>query len=66
MESATAAAMAFIREADAAISPQALESEFRIWWAQSFPGAPPNGQTVATSVAWARHILSRGRRTATL
>ena len=58
--------MAFIRDADAAISVQALESEFRLWWAESFPGAPPNSQTVATSVAWAQHILSRGRRAATL
>jgi hypothetical protein len=66
MESATAAAMAFIREADAAISPQALESEFRIWWMQSLPDDPPTDQTVAMAVAWARHILSRGRRTATL
>ena len=50
-----------IRAADAAISAQALESEFRLWWAESYP-SPPNAQAVAIAVAWGRHLLSRGRR----
>ena len=63
MESSTAAAVAFIREADAAISPQAIESEYRLWFAEQYPGVSPNKATVATAVAWGQHILSRGRRT---
>lgn len=62
MGTATAAAIAFIREADAAISPQAIESEFRLWFAEQFPGVAPNNAAVATAVAWGRHLLSRGRR----
>lgn len=34
-----------VRAADAAISDQALESEFRAWWQAS----------------WGRHLLSRGQ-----
>ena len=63
MGTATAAAIAFIREADAAISPQAIESEYRLWFAQQFPGVAPNNQNVDTAVAWGQHLLSRGRRT---
>lgn len=55
-------AIAMTRAADAAISDQALEAEFRAWWAQSFPAAPPNAQAVANAVAWGRHLLSRGAR----
>ena len=55
-------AIAAARAADAAISDQALETEFRAWWAQSFPGAPPNNQAVANAVAWGRHLLTRGAR----
>lgn len=50
-----------IRAADAAISPQALEAEFRLWWAESYP-APPNAQAVAIAVAWGAHLLSKGSR----
>lgn len=49
-----------IRAADAAISDQALEAEFRAWWLQSW-GTPPNSQAVAVAVAWGRHLLSRGQ-----
>lgn len=45
-----------IRAADAAISDQAPEAEFRAWWLQSW-GTPPNTQ----AVAWGRHLLSRGQ-----
>ena len=51
-----------VRAADAAISDQALEAEFRAWWAQCYPGAAPNAQAVAVAVAWASHVLSRGRK----
>ena len=47
--------------ADAAISDQAIEAEFRAWWkANVHPLNVPAFHTVTTHVAWARHILSRG------
>lgn len=49
-----------VRAADAAISDQALEAEFRAWWQASW-GTPPNTQAVAIAVAWGRHLLSRGQ-----
>ena len=52
---------ATIRAAEAAISDQALEAEFRAWWKASVhPLNVPAFHTVSTHVAWARHILSRG------
>jgi hypothetical protein len=58
MSDATAA----IRAADAAISDQAIEAEFRAWWkANVHPLNVPAFHTVSTHIAWARHILSRGQ-----
>lgn len=53
-------AVAAARAADAQISPEALEAEFRAWWAeQRFPGTP-GLQAVQVATAWGRHLLSRG------
>ena len=53
---------AAIRAADAAISDQAIEAEFRAWWkAHVHPLSGPSFHAVSTHVAWARHILSRGQ-----
>jgi len=51
------------RAADAAISDQALEAEFRAFWKANAPGAitVPAGHSVSIGLAWARHLLSRGR-----
>jgi len=50
------------KAADAAISDQALESEFRAFWRDNAPGGitVPAGHTVAIGLAWGRHLLSRG------
>ena len=51
--------VAAIRAADAAISAEALEAEFRAWWkANSMDVALHH--MVETHVAWGRHLLSRG------
>lgn len=53
---------AAVRAADAAISDQPLEPEFRAWWrANVHPLNAPAYHTVTTHVAWARHILKRGQ-----
>ena len=58
MEDTTAA----IRAADAAISDQAIEAEFRAWWKVNVhPLTAPSFHSITTHVAWARHILSRGQ-----
>jgi hypothetical protein len=51
------------RAADAAVSDQALEAEFRAFWRDNAPGAitVPAGHTVAIGLAWGRHLLSGGR-----
>jgi hypothetical protein len=50
------------RAADAAITDQALEAELRAWWKHGIhPLTPPSFHAVTTHVAWARHLLSRGR-----
>jgi len=51
------------RAADAAISDQALEAEFRAFWKANAPGGitVPAGHSVSIGLAWARHLLSRGR-----
>ena len=51
------------RAADAAISDQALEAEFRAWWRTNAPGSitVPAGHSVSIGLAWGRHLLSRGR-----
>lgn len=50
------------RAADAAISDQALEAEFRAWWKDNAPGSitVPAGHSVSIGLAWGRHLLSRG------
>jgi hypothetical protein len=54
--------VAAVRAADAAISDEALEAEFRAWWkARVHPSCVPAYHTISTIVAWARHILSRGQ-----
>ena len=51
------------RAADAAISDQTLEAEFRAFWKANAPGAitVPAGHSVSIGMAWARHLLNRGR-----
>lgn len=52
--------IAAVRAADAAISDQALEAEFRQLYVKLF-GTPPGGQAVELAIAWARHLLSGAR-----
>jgi hypothetical protein len=54
--------VAAVRAADASISDEALEAEFRAWWNPPLhPVNVPAFHTVSTHVAWARHILKRGQ-----
>jgi hypothetical protein len=54
--------VAAVRAADAAISDEALEAEFRAWWkAHVHPLTVPAYHAVTTHAAWARHILKRGQ-----
>lgn len=54
--------VAAVRAADASITAQALESEFRAWWrAQGWPTPAPGPHAISTHVAWAQHVLRRGR-----
>jgi hypothetical protein len=54
--------IAAVRAADAAISDEALEAEFRAWWkAHVHPLNVPAYHTISTHIAWARHILKRGQ-----
>ena len=53
--------VAAVRAADAAISYEALEAEFRAWWRASVhPLTAPDYYTTTTNIAWGRHLLSRG------
>lgn len=53
-------AIAAVRVADAAISPEAIEADFRQWWkSQGWP-AGPGSHAVSTHKAYAQHLLSRG------
>ena len=55
--------VAEVRAADAAISAEALEAEFRAWWKAKvhIPAADYRARhACATHVAWGRHLLSRG------
>lgn len=54
-----AAAVAEVRAADAAISPEALDADYRAWWQASY-GVPANAQAVGIAVAWGQHLLCRG------
>ena len=54
--------VAAVRAADAAISDEALEAEFRAWWkVHVHPLNVPAYHAISTHVAWARHILKRGQ-----
>ena len=48
------------RAADAAISPEALEAEFRAWWKAQAWSAPPGFHAVRVAKAWGQHLLKRG------
>lgn len=51
-----------VRAADAAISPEAIEADFRVWWkSQGWPTAP-GLHAVSTHKAYAQHLLGRGIR----
>jgi hypothetical protein len=54
------ATIAAVRAADAAISDQALEAEFRAWWGTRYV-RPPGLAFVMVAVAWGRHLLTRGQ-----
>lgn len=51
--------IAAVRAADAAISDQALQAEFRAWWGARYP-SPPGLGFAMIAVAWGRHLLTRG------
>ena len=49
------------RAADAAITDQAIEADFRAFWKANAPGAITVTPSVArAALAWARHLLNRG------
>lgn len=50
-------AIAAARAADAGISDQALEAEYRAWYQREY-GRMPGGINMAWAVDWARHLLS--------
>ena len=52
-------AVAQVRAADAAISPEALRDEFVAWWLRQ-PFDRWMSDPVASHLAWARHLLGRG------
>lgn len=54
-------AIAAARAADAAISPEALEAEFRAWWKSQAWSAPPGFHAVRIAKEWGRHLLTRGQ-----
>jgi hypothetical protein len=42
------------------MTPETLEAQFRAWWAESFPAAPPPGpHAIRTHVAFALWVLSK-------
>ena len=41
-------------------TPEEIEAQFRAWWAESYPNAPAGPHAVASHVAFALHLLSRG------
>ena len=53
-------AIAAARAADAGISDQALEAEYKAWYEREY-GQMPGGIATAWAVGWARHLLSGGR-----
>jgi len=53
-------AIAAARRADAAISPEALEAEFKVWWKEQGWTAPPGFHAVRVAKAWGQHLLKRG------
>ena len=54
------AAIAADRAARPAPTPEELTSQFRAWWAESYPNAPAGPHAVASHVAFALHLLGRG------
>jgi hypothetical protein len=52
--------IAAARAADAGISDQALEADFRLLYRKLFRSFPSR-QAVEMAIAWARHLLSGGR-----
>lgn len=41
------------------MTPEILEAQFRAWWAESFPAAPPGPHAIRTHVAFALWVLSK-------
>ena len=41
-------------------TPEEIESQFRAWWAESYPNAPACPYAVASHVAFALYLLGRG------
>ena len=41
-------------------TPEEIESQFRAWWAESYPNDPAGGYAVLSHVAFARHLLGMG------
>ena len=52
-------AIAAVRAADAGISDQALDAEYRAWYRRTYGHDP--GIVGPLAVAWGRHLLSGGR-----
>lgn len=40
------------------MTPETLEAQFRAWWAESFPAAPPGPHAIRTHVAFTLWVLS--------
>lgn len=41
------------------MTPETLEAQFRSWWAESFPAAPPGPHAIRTHVAFALWVLAQ-------
>lgn len=55
-------AIAAVRADDAAIADQALESELKAFWrVHVHPSMPISALAKSTHLAWAKHLLRRGR-----
>ena len=53
-------AIAADRAARPAPTPEEIEAQFRAWWAESYSNDPAGPRAVASHVAFALHLFSRG------
>jgi hypothetical protein len=38
------------------LTPETIEVEFRRWWAESYPAAPPNSRAIEIAVAFVLYL----------